>query len=120
MEKYIQHKNLKKIEILMSYQRLENGEELPKVIALGKSATKPYISEKWSNLGEITYKTAYNHRTGRVVENYYLIWGADDRFEESGFQLLTTASGRKVTLKGALKVFNDARKATQFVNFSKI
>ncbi|MFY7883289.1 MAG: hypothetical protein ACOVOV_00440 [Dolichospermum sp.] len=120
MEKYIQHKNLKRVEILMSFQRLEDGEELPKVIALGKSAMKPYTSERSSNFGEVTYKTSYNHRTGRIIENYYLFWGVDDRFEESGFQLITTPSGRKVTLKRALKLFNDARKATEFVNFSRI
>jgi hypothetical protein len=120
MEKYIQHKDLKKVEILMSFQRLEDGEELPKVIALGTSTQRAYTSEKRSNYGEIAYKTAYNTRTGRIVENYYLFWGVDDRFEESGFQILTTKSGRKVNLKSALKVFNDARKATEFVNFSRI
>lgn len=120
MEKYIQHKDLKRVEILMSFQRLEDGEELPKVIALGKSTIKPYVSETWSNFGETIYKTSYNKKTGQVVENYYLFWGVDDRFEESGFQLLTTRSGRRVSLKSALKTFNDARKATEFVNFSRI
>ena len=120
MERYIQHKDLKKVEILMSFQRFEDGNELPRVIALGKSAQRPYVSEKWCNYNEITYKTSYNKRNGKVVYNYYLIWGVDDQFEESGFQLLTTPSGRKVTLKRALKVFNDARKATEFVNFSRI
>ena len=114
------HKNLKKVEILMSFQRLEDGKELPKVIALGKSTIKPYVSETWSNFGEITYKTSYNKKTGQIVENYYLFWGVDDRFEESGFQLLTTKSGRKVSFKNALRAFNDARKATEFVNFSRI
>ena len=120
MEKYIQHKDLKRVEILMSFQRLEDGQELPKVIALGKSTQRPYVSEKWCNYNEITYKTSYNKKTGQVVENYYLIWGVDDRFEESGFQHLTTKSGRKVSFKSALKIFNDARKATEFVNFSRI
>ena len=120
MEKYIQHKDLKKVEILMSFQRLEDGQELPKVIALGKSTQKAYTSEYRSNFGETVYKTSYNKKTGQVVENYYLFWGVDDRFEESGFQLLTTKSGRKVNLKSALKIFNDARKATEFVNFSRI
>ncbi len=120
MEKYILHKDLKKVEILMSFQRLEDGQELPKVIALGKSTQKAYTSEYRSNFGETVYKTSYNKKTGQVVENYYLFWGVDDRFEESGFQLLTTKSGRKVNLKSALKIFNDARKATEFVNFSRI
>lgn len=121
MEKYIQHKDLKKVEILMSFQRLEDWfEELPKVIALGKSTIKPYVPESLSNFGETIYKTSYNKKTGQIVENYYLFWGVDDRFEESGFQLLTTKSGRKVSLKSALKIFNEARKATEFVNFSRI
>jgi hypothetical protein len=120
MEKYIQHKDLKKVEILMSFQRLEDGEELPKVIALGISDQKAYTSESRSSFGEVTYKTSYNRKNGNIVENYYLFWGVDDRFEESGFQILTTKSGRKVNLKSALKIFNDARKATEFVNFSRI
>jgi hypothetical protein len=120
MEKYIMHKDLKKVEILMSFQRLEDGEELPKVIALGKSSQRAYTSESRSSFGEVTYKTSYNRKNGNIVENYYLFWGVDDRFEESGFQILTTPSGRKVSLKSALKVFNDARKATEFVNFSRI
>jgi hypothetical protein len=120
MEKYIQHKDLKKVEILMSFQRLEDGEELPKVIALVKSTQRAYTSESRSSFGEVTYKTSYNRKNGNIVENYYLFWGVDDRFEESGFQILTTPSGRKVNLKSALKIFNDARKATEFVNFSRI
>jgi hypothetical protein len=120
MEKYIQHKNLKKVEILMSYHRYYNDIELPRVIALGKSTQRAYTSESRSNSGEVTYKTSYNRRNGNIVENYYLFWGVDDRFEESGFQILTTPSGRKVNLKSALKIFNDARKATEFVNFSRI
>jgi hypothetical protein len=119
MERFIMHKDLKTVEILMSFQRLEDGKELPKVIALGKSKQRPYASEKWSNLGEITCFSS-NSRNGKIVENYYLIWGNDDRFEESGFQHLTTKSGRKVSFKSALKIFNDARKAIEFVNFSKI
>jgi hypothetical protein len=120
MENFIVHKDLKTVEILMSFQRLEDDKELPRIIALGKSKQRPYTSEKWSNRGEVTYKTSYNKKTGQVVENYYLIWGVDDRFEESGFQHLTTKSGRKVSFKSALKIFNDARKATEFVNFSRI
>jgi len=120
MGNYIQHKDLKEVEILMSYQRLEDGKELPSVIALGKSTQRAYTSEKRSNYGEIAYKTAYNKRNGQKVWNYYLFWGVDDRLEESGFELLTTRTGRKVSLKSALKTFNDARKATEFVNFSRI
>jgi hypothetical protein len=120
MGNYIQHKDLKKVEILMSFQKLEDGEDLPKVIALGISNQKAYTSDSRSSYGEVTYKTSYNKRNGQKVSNYYLFWGVNDRFEESGFQLLTTKSGRKVSLKSALKIFNDARVATEFVNFSRI
>jgi hypothetical protein len=121
MGNYIQHKDLKKVEILMSYQRLEDGKELPSVIALGASTQRAYTSStRFGAVGEVTYKTSYNKRNGQKVWNYYLIWGVDDRFEESGFQLLTTRTGRKVSLKNALKIFDDARKATEFVNFSRI
>lgn len=120
MGNFIVHKDLKTVEILMSFQRLKDGKELPRVIALGTSTQKAFTSDNRSNFGEVTYKTSYNHRTGRKVSNYYLFWGVDDRFEESGFQILTTATGRKVSLKSALKIFNDARAATEFVNFSRI
>lgn len=120
MERFFNHKDLGKVEVLMSFQRTENGKDLPKVIALATSTMRPYVSEKRSNLGEIEYKRSYNLRNGNVVSNYYLLWGTDDNFTESGFQLLTTKSGRKVTFKSALKIFNDAKNATEFVNFSKI
>ena len=120
MERFFNHKDLGKVEVLMSFQRTEDGKDLPKVIALVKSSKRPYASEKWSNLGEITYKTAYTRRNGKITEHYYLVWGEDDNFRESGFQHLTTPSGRKVSFNRALTIFNDARKATEFVNFSKI
>ena len=120
MGNFIVHKDLKTVEILMSFQRLEDDKELPSVIALGKSKQRPYVSPKWGRFEKTTYKTSYNKKTGQKVSNYYLFWGVDDRFEESGFQHLTTRSGRKVSFKSALKIFNDARKATEFVNFSRI
>jgi len=119
MGNFIVHKDLKTVEVLMSYQRTEDGKDLPKVIALASCAMRPVVSEKWSNLGEVTFKRAYNNK-GNVVKHYYLVWGTDDRFEESGFQHLTTKTGRKTSFKSALKTFNEARKATEFVNFSKI
>lgn len=119
MERFISHKDLGKVEILMSYQRTENGKDLPKVIALAKAKTKPVESKSWDNFGEITYKKSYNNK-GEISYHYYLVWGTDDRFEDSGFQHLTTKTGRKVTLKSALKTFNDAKNATEFVNFSRI
>ena len=120
MERFFNHKDLGKVEVLMSFQRTENGKDLPKVIALAESTRRPYVSGMWSNLGEITYKTSYNRRNGNIVKNYYLVWGDDDNFRDSGFQHLTTKSGRKVSFKSALKIFNDAKNATEFVNFSKI
>jgi hypothetical protein len=120
MERFFNHKDLGKVEVLMSYQRTEDGKDLPKLITLVKSSKRPYASEKWSNLGEITYKTSYNRRNGKITEQYYLGWGTNDNFNESGFQHLTTRSGRKVSFNMALKIFNDARKATEFLNFSKI
>ena len=119
MERFISHKDLGVVEILMSYQRTEDGKDLPKVIALVTSTSRPVVSDKWSNYGEVSFKRAYNNQ-GNVVTHYYLVWGTDDRFEDSGFQHLTTKTGRKVTLKSALKTFNDAKNATEFVNFSKI
>jgi hypothetical protein len=120
MERFINHGKIGKVEILMSFQRMEDGKSLPKVVALAKAKTKPVASEKWSNLGEITYKASYNKRNGNSVEQYYLVWGTDDNFYDAGFRHLSTPSGRKVSFKSALKTFNDARKATEFVNFSKI
>ena len=119
MERFINHKDLGKVEVLMSFQRTEDGKDLPKVVALATSATRPHISEKWKNYGEVTFRTAYNNQ-GNIVKHHYLIWGTDDNFRESGFQHLTTPCGRKTSFKSALKIFNDARKATEFVNFSKI
>lgn len=119
MERFFNHKDLGKVEVLMSFQRTENGKDLPKVIALVTSNTRPVVSEKWKNYGEVSFKRAYNNQ-GKVVTHYYLVWGTDDNFVESGLQHLTTKSGRKVTLKSALKIFNDAKNATEFVNFSKV
>jgi hypothetical protein len=119
MERFFNHKNLGKVEVLMSFQRIKDGKDLPKVVALASCVKRPVVSEKWSNLGEVSFKRAYNNQ-GKVVKHYYLVWGTDDRFEESGFQHLTTKSGRKVSFNSALKTFNEAIKATEFVNFSKI
>lgn len=119
MERYFNHRDLGIVEVLMSFQRTENGKLVPKVVALATSTMRPQVSEKWSTLGEVTYKRSYNNK-GQLTKHHYLIWGTDDNFNESGFQQLITKSGRKVSFKSALKTFNDARKATEFVNFSKI
>lgn len=119
MERFISHKDLGIVEVLMSFQRTENGKDLPKVIALTQSSKKPYESTYRHNYGEMSFKTSRNNR-GEISYHYYLVWGTDDDFRESGFQHLTTKSGRKVSFKSALKIFNDAKKATEFVNFQKI
>lgn len=119
MERFFNHKDLGKAEVLMSFQRTENGKDLPKVIALATSIMRPCVSEKWSNLGAVTFKRSYNNK-GQLTKHYYLIWGTDENFTESGFQQLVTKSGRKVPFKSALKTFNEAKNATEFVNFSRI
>ena len=119
MERFISHKDLGVVEILMSYQRTEDGKDLPKVIALARSSKTSHISTFRHNFGETVFRTSRNNK-GEISYHYYLVWGNDDNFRESGFQHLTTKSGRKVTLKSALKTFNDAKNATEFVNFSKI
>lgn len=119
MERFISHKDLGVVEILMSYQRTEDGKDLPKVIALARSSKRPYESTHRHNYGEIIFKTSRNSK-GEISYHYYLVWGIDIDFRESGFEHLTTKSGRKVTFKSALKTFNDAKNATEFVNFSKI
>lgn len=119
MERFISHKDLGVVEILMSYQRTEDGKDLPKVVALARSSKRPYESTYRHNFGETVFRTSRNSK-GEISYNYYLVWGTDDRFEDSGFQHLTTKSGRKVSFNSALKTFNDAKNATEFVNFSKI
>ena len=119
MEKYLNHKNLGKTEVLMSYQRREEYKDLPKVIALVSSTKREVVNNKWSNYVEVSYKNSYNNK-GQLVEQYYLMFGTNENLNESGFQQLVTKSGRKVSFKTALKFFNEARKATEFVNFSKI
>lgn len=119
MERYFNHPNLGKTEVLMSYQRRQEGTDLPKVIALVSSGMKPVESTKWSNLGEVSYKKSYNNK-GNCVNQYYLVWGTDYNFKESGCTHITTPSGRKASFKTALKIFNEARKATEFINIQKI
>ena len=103
----------------MSYQQQEGYKDLPKVIALVSSTKRETTSDKWSNLGEVSYKNSYNNK-GQLVEQYYLMFGTNENLDESGHIHITTPSGRKASFKTALKFFNEARKATQFLNFSKI
>lgn len=119
MERFFNHNDLGKVEVLMSFQRIEDGKRLPKVIALATSIMRTQVLDPWSNLGAVTFKRSYNNK-GQLTKHHYLIWGTDENFTESGFQQLVTKSGRKVSFKSALKTFNDAKNATEFVNFSKI
>jgi hypothetical protein len=119
MERFISHKNLKLVEILMSYQPNKQDNNPSGVIALAKGQLRPHVSNRWDNLGEIEYKTSYNNQ-GELKQQSYILWCNDGNLSESGFQHLTTPTGRSVSFRVALRRFNDAKKATRFVNFSKI
>jgi hypothetical protein len=117
---FIQHKDLESVEILMSFQRLENGKELPKVIALAQSTKRPYMqSDRSSFEPELAYKTSRS-RNGKRTMNYYLVWCNDTNLEKAGYIHLTTKTGRKSSFNSALKYFKNAVKSTEFINFSKI
>lgn len=102
----INHKNIGKLEILVSFQRTENGNDLPKHVALARQDIT-------------TYKTSYN-KTGNIVSTYYLLWADNNDFTTSGSTYLQTLSGRKMSFKSALKIFNQLIKATEFVTFKKL
>ena len=112
----IQHKNIGKLEILISFQRTENGNDLPNHVALAKGTNRPYTD--WRT-DKTSYKTSYN-KTGNIVQSYYLLWSDNDVFETSGSTYLQTPSGRKMSFKSALKIFNELVKATEFIEFKKI
>ena len=114
----INHKNIGKLEILVSFQRTENGNDLPKHVALAKGITYPYTDYKYGQ-DITTYKTSYN-KTGNIVQTYYLLWSDNNDFTTSGSTYLQTLSGRKMSFKSALKIFNQLVKATEFVEFKKI
>ena len=114
----IEHTKIGKLEILVSFQRTENGNDLPKHVALAKGKTYPYTDYKWGQ-DITTYKTCYS-KTGSITQTYYLLWSDNDDFTTSGSTYLQTLSGRKMSFKSALKIFNELVKATEFVEFKKI
>lgn len=119
MEKYFRHKDIKFATVLMSYQRKEEGLELPKVIAIVTSSYRKRISESRSNYGEVEFVESRNN-AGKILKNYYLFWGTDYDFNNAGYVEITTPKGRRPSLGSVLKTFNAAKNATEFVNFSRI
>jgi len=114
----INHKKIGKLEILVSFQRTENGNDLSKHVALAKGITYPYTDYKYGQ-DITTYKTSYN-KTGNIVSTYYLLWSDNNDFATSGSTYLQTLSGRKMSFKSALKIFNELIKETEFVSFKKL
>jgi hypothetical protein len=112
----INHKKIGKLEILVSFQRTENGSDLPKHVALAKGTTRPSHDLKTNT---IWYKTSYSP-VGNIVSTYYLLWADNNDFATSGSTYLQTPSGRKMSFKSALKIFNELIKATEFVSFKKL
>jgi|GEM_PF-1944016 hypothetical protein len=112
----INHKKIGKLEILVSFQRTENGNDLPKHVALAKGTTRPSYEPKTD---KIWYKTSYSP-VGNIVSTYYLLWADNNDFATSGSTYLQTSSGRKMSFKSALKIFNELIKATEFVSFKKL
>ena len=112
----INHKNIGKLEILVSFQRTENGNDLPKHVSLAKGTTRPSHDLQ---SGKTWYKTSYSP-VGNIVPTYYLLWADNDDFATSGSTYLQTQSGRKMSFKSALKIYNELVKATEFVTFKKL
>jgi hypothetical protein len=48
------------------------------------------------------------------------LWADNNDFATSGSTYLQTSSGRKMSFKSALKIFNELIKATEFVSFKKL
>jgi len=90
------------MQILMSFQSIEDGQKMPKVIALAQSERTHHI----------------NH--SRCGTSYYMLWGTSDDFMKSGIQQLKTKNDRNVGLNQALKSFNMAVQSMKFITFSKI
>ena len=104
----IYHNKLDSIELLVSFQRVVEGVDQPKFVALAKS----YKSFDSDGILRFHYRNSEN-----LKPNYYLLWASHDDFTKAGFTLLRTKSGRAVTLKSALKTYREAINATEFVAF---
>lgn len=96
MERIYDHTELGRIKPLLTYQRSEN--DLVKMVTLVSSST-------------------YRIRTDRIRMAYYLMWGNNHNLNENGYVRILTKSSRNPTFKSALKFFNQAKLATEFINF---
>jgi hypothetical protein len=119
MDRKIIHNKVGKMNVLIEHQRTETnyGIGLPKYVALATSLNTAHASRDWRD-DAITFKHKYNN--GKLIETYYLIWGPSDQLEYNGFTELRTPSGRKMSLGAALKQFQEAIKATEFLEFRKV
>ena len=119
MSRKIEHNKVGQMKVLVEFQRTEPnwGKDLPKHVALASSTNAS--TEDWRT-GETTFRTKYNKNTGRIIETYYLLWGPTDHWESNGFTELRTPSGRKMSEKTALRMYNEAVKATEFLEFKKV
>ena len=104
----IYHDKLEHIELMVSFQRVVEGVDQPKFVALAKS----YKSIDSEGRLRFSYRSS-----GNLVPHYYLLWASHDDFTKAGYTLLRTKSGRAVTLNSALKTFREAIAATEFVAF---
>ena len=70
--------------------------------------------------GDIEVFAITQDNNGKLIETYYLLWGSNDQLEYNGFTELRTLSGRKTSFGAALKQYQEAIKATEFINIQKI
>lgn len=119
MARKIKHNVVGNMNVLIEYQRTEpnQGVGLPKHIALASSLNTLHTSKSWRD-ERIEFKQKYNN--GKLIETYYLLWGSNDQLEYNGFTELRTLSGRKTSFGAALKQYQEAIKATEFINIQKI
>lgn len=96
MESIFDHNELGRIKRVLSYQRDEN--DLDKTVTLVSSST-------------------YRIKTKRIRMAYYLMWGNTHDLNENGYVRILTKAGKNPTFKSAIKFFNQAKLATEFINF---
>lgn len=96
MERIFDHNELGRIKPLLTYQRIEN--DSIKMVTLVSSSA---------------YRIKYN----RIHMAYYLMWGNTHDLNENGYVRILTKAGKNPTFKSAIKFFNQAKLATEFINF---
>jgi hypothetical protein len=118
MSRKIEHNRVGQMKVLVEFQRTEPnwGPDIPKHVALASSLN---VAQTDWRTDKTVFRTKYN-KVGRIIETYYLLWGPNDQYEFSGFTELRTPSGRKMAFKSALKIYQEAIKATEFMEFKKI